>query len=323
MAQNRATTVIKQMYFLAASQSLLLKRRLDYLQASGATIVLNLHRVAPPDMSTYRPLEPKFFDELISFCCKHFRITNFSNLDTAYNKAQLILSFDDGYLDFYDNVLPIIGRKKLPVNQNVIPGCVESGLPPLNVVAQDFLGQAPSDILARTDVPGFGMKLTPAAGQALSNFIKFMTAEDRQALSPYLLKQFFSWEKFKPTPMMAVSHLQEIKDVVELGAHSYHHDSLGVESDNFAENDACQCKVWFQRSLALDPLIYAFPNGSYNETQVNRIRQQGFTQLLRVSEALNSRSQINTGVFNRLTFDASSSAEVRFRATAKRELIRQ
>ena len=39
--------------------------------------------------------------------------------------------------------MPILFEYKTRVNQNIIPNCSINGMPPLNVIAQDWIGQPP------------------------------------------------------------------------------------------------------------------------------------------------------------------------------------
>jgi peptidoglycan/xylan/chitin deacetylase (PgdA/CDA1 family) len=295
----------------------MIKNRLAYLSEVRAIVVLNLHRVAPDDKSAYRPLSPHLFEELLDFCQKNFRITTLSKIDRNYKGSQVVISFDDGYLDFYEYVVPVVAKRRICVNQNIVPLCAESGLPPLNVLAQDFIGKAPTDLLKGIDIPGFGKKVSAFEAQNISRFIKFLSAQERSNVSDYIKDQFFKWEEFEPTKMMGLDHMMEIKDLHEIGAHSFAHDSLGVESDDFAEDDAGQCRKWFKENLRLDPDIYAFPNGSFKESQIERVKKHGFARLLFSGESLNGLDVLSSGRFRRFTFDANNLCEVKFRATGK------
>lgn len=314
-------SISKKAYFAVITQPLLLKSRLRYLTENNAIVVMNLHRVAPNDGSAYSPLPPKFFQELVEFCEKNFRITTFSGLVDQPSRPQIIFSFDDGYRDFYDFAFPILEKRKIRVNQNIIPACVESGLPPLNVIAQDFAGKAPIELLSRIDIPGFNGTVSRENARVLSKFIKFLSAKSRAEIRSYVLEQFFSWSEFTPTPMMSLADVMEIAEIHELGAHSYEHDCLGEETDEFASDDARKCKAWFLSNLGMDPDIYAFPNGSYSERQLELIRLQGFKWLLLVEDDINNNNSIHGGCIKRFTFDAASKAELKYRATGKRKKL--
>lgn len=277
-------------------------------------MILNLHRVASADRSAYRPMSPLLFEELVVFVFRYFRVTTFSNLDFCYRKAQLILSFDDGYADFFENALPVLRRHKISANQNIIPACVETGLPPINVLAQDFVGNAPKDLLKQLDVPGFSGVINFKSAKLLSSYIKFLPSIQRTTLRPYLIEQFFKWSEFKPTRMMSITQINDSKELVEFGAHSFNHDSLSTESDNYVHDDAIKCKLWFKNRINLDPYIYALPNGSHKHHQLNIIRNAGYSYILLANNGINNLSSITTGLFDRVTFDARSQSELTYRA---------
>src|SRR5437764_5426638 len=77
-----------------------LRWRLNRLSQAGVTPILNLHCVAPDDRSTYRPLAPELFEELLAFVKRDFAVVTIAELSAKTEKPKLLLSFDDGYRDF-------------------------------------------------------------------------------------------------------------------------------------------------------------------------------------------------------------------------------
>ena len=57
----------KRMVFSALANPFLLSQRLKKSAREGRITILNFHRVAPNDSSSYPPLEPALFDEVIAF----------------------------------------------------------------------------------------------------------------------------------------------------------------------------------------------------------------------------------------------------------------
>ncbi|WP_375272197.1 polysaccharide deacetylase family protein [Sphingomonas sp.] len=304
----------KPAVFALLTQPRRMRRRLDLLAERGVTTILNLHRVAPDDGSGYRPLAPELFNELLAFVSRRFHVTTIAALDqpAARDRPRMVLSFDDGYRDFFTHAMPLLARHGLRVNHNLIPAAIERGEAPLNVVAQDFLGRAPAELLQRLDVPGFDRAITRGASGALSRFIKYKPNAERQALAAHLWPQFRAWAAFVPTPMMTLDEARAAAERHEIGAHSFDHDSMECESDDHLRADVQACRAWFRQHMALDPTIYAFPNGSCGPDQIAIVREEGMRHVLLVGE------RFVEGEAYRFTFDAHGRAEMRFKASGRR-----
>lgn len=163
--------------------------KLRAIASAGALTILNLHRVDDKHTSTYEAITPKLFDALVGWLAPRFRIVTFAELAEMKSdgKPPLILSFDDGYRDFVEVVMPILARHKVRVNQNVVPAAVASGKPPINVILQDFIGQAPANLLREIAFPGITGAIDPddriRAGLKVSAAIKNLRIREQKAFS--------------------------------------------------------------------------------------------------------------------------------------------
>jgi len=286
-----------------------LRGRIERVRDAGVTPILNLHRVAPDDRSSYRPLAPELFDELVSFVKRDFEVVTIAQLSTKTAKPKLVLSFDDGYRDFALYAAPILRKHGLRANQNIIPQCVETGLPPLNIIAQDFVGKAPPELVERIRVEGFSAPRDHLFGNRLSHFIKMRPHGEQEALGKQLLPLFFDWDGFAPTAMMSLDEVRSVRDH-EIGAHSYSHSSMEFESNDFLDEDVRRCGDYFRAKLGVPMTIYAFPNGSCRDGQAERVLAHGVEHVLLVGEAFDRGGQVN----RRFTYDARTPSEARFKA---------
>ena len=299
----------KAVAFPVLGNGLWLRRRLERLREAGVTTILNLHRIGPDDGSTYRPLSPELFDELLGFITREFSVVTFAKLGEPSSKPKLVLSFDDGYRDFVTYAAPAMKRHGVRANQNVIPKCVETGLPPLNVIAQDFVGKAPRELTLGLHVPGFTGPRDNSFGTRLSSFLKMRPQAEQDALAEELLPQFFAWNEFIPTPMMNADEIRSIAGH-EIGAHSWTHSSMEFESDDYLDEDVRRCASWMKETLGMPMTIYAFPNGSCRNGQAERVLAHGVNHVLLVGETFDRAPRIH----RRFTFDARSPSELRFKA---------
>ena len=295
--------------FACAGNGPRLRRRIDRLRKAGVTPILNLHRVAPDDRSSYRPLAPELFEELVSFLNRHFSVVTIGELSTTTAKPKAVLSFDDGYRDFALYAAPILRRHGIKANQNIIPHCIETGLPPLNIIAQDFVGKAPTELVGRIRIDGFSAPRDHLYGNRLSHFIKMRSQAEQDSLREQLMPLFFQWDAFAPTAMMNLDEVRSVRDH-ELGAHSYSHSSMEYETDEFLDEDVRRCSDYLREQLGVPMTIYAFPNGSCRDGQAERVLAHGVENVLLVGEAFDKGGRIN----RRFTYDARSRSEARFKA---------
>lgn len=269
------------------------------------------------DGSLYVPLHPRRFVELLKFLQSRFHLTTFEDDSGGSRKPSAILSFDDGYKDFVDVAAPILRSHRIRCNHNVIPDCIETQRPPLNVLAQDFLGKAPEDLVRRLYVPGFSLGRDSDAGLRLSMFIKNKSQVEQRRIAEVLLPQFYTWDGFRPTPMMTLPEVLQVGREHELGAHSYSHASMEFETDAYLAEDVARCQEYFLHKLERSATIYAFPNGSCRRGQPELVRRLGIRHILLVGEDFDRKGDCHP----RFTFHARSSAEVRFRATGSMKAI--
>jgi len=306
----------KTVGFAAMGNGPWLRRKLQAVRKADVATILNLHRVANDDGSAYRPLDPTLFDELLVFAKREFAVVTIAELREKSRKPKLVLSFDDGYRDFVATAVPILRKHGLSANQNIIPKCVESGLPPLNVMAQDFVGRAPRELVRALRIAGFSSPVDARYGQRLSHFLKMRPHAEQDRIAQDLLPQFRRWEGFKPTAMMTRDEVKSL-DGHEIGAHSYAHASMEFESDAYLDADVEKCANYFRDKLGQPMTIYAFPNGSCRPGQAERVLAHGADHVLLVGERFDTGERIH----DRITFDGRSSSEVRYKALGGRARV--
>lgn len=310
----------KRMAFAALGNPMAVRLRMRQIAKHQALTVLCLHRVAPMDDSTYPPMDPGLFRQMLAFCQAHFTIMTFAELSAeqgteGWSKPPLALTFDDGYKDFADYSAPIMAEFGVRCNLNLIPSAIESGLPPFNVSLNDYAGRAPEEHLAALDVPDFA-PFSPGEsryvfGNALSTHFKNRSMAEQKKLADIIRPQLARSEEFKPSAMMSLAEARQVAEIHEIGAHSFEHANLGQESDDYAMQDARRCREWFAREMSLAPTIYALPNGDYRKEQLPLIAGEGFSTLLLVEQRF---SAISNNVHCRFNIDATGVSEMRFKA---------
>jgi peptidoglycan/xylan/chitin deacetylase (PgdA/CDA1 family) len=300
---------------------------LSRIRRNGAVVILNLHRISPEENPFWSPLHPRYFDELLGFIKRRFEVVLFRDLTRREipaigpsSRPRLVLSFDDGYGDFLEYALPILEKHGLPANQNVIGDCVRSGQPPWNVLMYDFLRSAPCSLINEAIPPGFDRRLDSdnyesklRFGLALSRHLKRRPQAERRPMWDHI-ESVMRKADYTQTRMMRVADLKGMPGSCEVGCHSFSHESMGYESDEFFEDDFAMCRSLFAGTLGLPLAIYAFPNGSFRPPQVDFLLRSGIKHVLLMEERLSGFGP----VYTRLTMSAESVAEARLLALGLR-----
>lgn len=290
-------------------------KRVASLAATDSVLVLNLHSVAPNDPSA---ISPAALDRLLAWLRPRCQLVTFGQLDEVDSSdgPAVVLSFDDGYRDFIEYAAPILESHGVAANQNVVPACVEANRPPWNVELLDAMARVPASRLGRLSIP----HLTVPTGMAEVDTFRFaevVTGKLKRLPKPQLADALTELHRFLPElesaptrPMMSVADVREAARDHEIGLHSFHHDSMEAESDQFFSDDTQRCVDWYQAVLGEAPAVYAFPNGSFREPQPRLAMDQGFRHVLLVGERTSSR---HGPIFERITMFGRDDRELRAR----------
>lgn len=315
---------LKRLAFITLGAKPLLNHRLHKLTMSEELTILSLHRVDDKKGSAYEAMHPTIFDELIGWLKTRFRIVTFADLKQLKKsqKPLLILSFDDGYKDYIEIVTPILHKHGVVANQNIIPACVESGYPPMNVVLQDFIGTAPASLLREIKLPEFKGIIDPhtriKSGILASAILKKKPINEQKIVFKKLKKHFTRFDRFQTTPMMNTEDIKQLLEHHEVGVHSFEHATMIAENDDYLQKDVSRCSQWFEKTLDYKTKIYAFPNGTANKNQIKIVRDHGYSTVLIVGERF---SQPKASCHSRFTMYANTLPEARFRALGRRSPI--
>jgi peptidoglycan/xylan/chitin deacetylase (PgdA/CDA1 family) len=262
------------------------------------TIVM-YHYIRPIKNSKFfniNGLEVEEFINQIEYIKKHYNVITINDYieaersgDSLSNNS-LILSFDDGYADHYDFVLPVLKKFKIkgiffPVGKP----CMERSILDVNKI--HFILNATKNYVAIIDsiekkIPSMALK-DKNIEYFRSNFYKknrFDIAEVNyikrllQVGLPYnyrteLVKKLFSQyvtvdeKDFSNNLYLSIEQLREMKSYgMEIGSHGYEHFWLN-SLDNQKQDKDIQKSLIFLNSINAknDKFIFCYPYGGYNK----------------------------------------------------------
>lgn len=285
----------KKLYFDACMFSGKRVKLMTTIERQHYVPVLNFHRVSPHDNPFYPPMHPDVFRSALKILQKHFEFSVLDDIDVPGRsedvRPKMVVSFDDGYADFVEYALPILDELGIRANQNIIPACVQSGLPPWNVRIYDFFQQAPLALINEMDIPGFSDKMSAhdanAKAQYALRFTKFLnerSLSERAEALEIIDHGMRRVDTLVFTPMMTLKDCKEVQPYHDLGAHSFSHEAMALENSGFFQDDFEKCADFFHENGLGKVGIYAFPYGSHTSEQVEYLLSKGVERILLVEE---------------------------------------
>ena len=260
------------------------------LTSGHMTAILNLHRVAPARYRGDPALDPALFRRLVEFLVKNFWILGVSDRaasPSGGSRPRVALSFDDGYRDFLDYAMPVLEEFRVPVNLNIISGCVDSGRPPWTTDIYERLARADAALLSAFPAGALGL---PQPGldnsdQYALTVVKRLKSRSsgKRSETQQILDEWCSRTEDPEIAVLSRGDLVGLPASVELGNHSHSHESMGNESADYFLDDLARSEAFFE-GIGLKPSIYAFPNGSYSEWQPEELKRRGYRTVLLVEE---------------------------------------
>ncbi|QWV91841.1 polysaccharide deacetylase family protein [Geomonas oryzisoli] len=268
------------------------------LKRIGSTryLVLMYHRILPASEQGRLHQEGMYvttdtFERHLEFLKRHFRLGSVQDLVGVENPAPerqrplCILTFDDGWSDFYDYAYPLLQRHEVPALVFLPTDYIGTGrrfwsesLRRLFEGAVTAGRQAELVAMVKRRFPGLPLGEDVAAVlEALTVHLKSCSAEETASLLRSLEgvavpatppPDFLTWEQV---------HEMRASGLVSFGSHSCSHrmlTSLGageVRSELSDSRDQLRA-----HGVVGDEVAFCFPNGNYDDTGVALLSEEGY-----------------------------------------------
>lgn len=259
--------------------------------------VLSLHRISPERNTFWNPIHPTTFEKLLVYVKKHYTIIGFEELEETVldqlTKPPLVLSFDDGYYDFYEYALPILTKHKLISNHNMVNACANQKMTiwteRLNILF-DLAKEKSVSIEVEFEDDKFSL------ASFGDNWMAFYLATFKKLLETPLTKRLqvidFLEEELSIDTSRRMMTWEEILDCqnngTEIGCHTYNHDSLGTLGNRESlQFEIIQSKNEIETKLNKPVSVLALPNGQTGTDANAVIKEAQFKYVLHVNDRLN------------------------------------
>lgn len=254
-------------------------------------MVVLFHRVGNEGHALWPALSADIFRETVRYLKRHYEIIGINQYAEARNTGRkaAVISFDDGFRDFYTTAWPILCEEGITtVNHNLIPACIETGLPPWTSILHARVEQAEkegekivfnlnSEISVSADFSrekafsGYARlyrALCSAPAEAVSSFVE-------DALMPYA-------NKLDLPKMMNAAEIAELEARgMEIGVHSYSHLMLRECTDHrILYKETAEAKSFLEKKFSVKCETFAFPNGICDPESLEAAKAAGFKNIL-------------------------------------------
>jgi len=248
--------------------------------------IFNFHSISDTVSASYPSIPVKVFKRLCGFLDRNYFIAPLHDIEQNFRtkKTVGIITFDDGFADFYENALEILAEKKISATQHLITDCVDSG--------QTLWSQKLNDLIdayyfnsQQVVIPELGLDVKlknkkNAEKLCLHIFYKILYDPTLLNIVKDLEKSFKGELQF--AKMMNQEQIREcLQYDVSFGSHTVSHKNLTLLSREDLEHEVAGSKLAVERITgSWACLSFAFPNGQYNERVVEACKKAGYRFLL-------------------------------------------
>ena len=242
--------------------------------------VLMFHRISDERDILWPPLPVRTFrrlmEELASRACV-IPLEALENLTEYPDKPLVTISFDDGYLDFIDQALPVLTDLGLPACHHVCPGLVDEGIPPWTQLLSKFVQGSGTEILRLPNGTVLRRGQEMREVQYLQICTELLTLDDdvreawiaelRHQIPEASITRLMNWDQIRACA----------KAGIHIGSHGKRHLNLSKVSDKrILDDEIRDSRRRITEEVGVEPATFAFPNGQYNSLSLRIVRESGY-----------------------------------------------
>jgi len=259
-------------------------------RADGRFQILVYHRVGPQIDPFFPGTLAAVFERQMRYIRRHFEVLSLTALMQASEQREIppraiAVTFDDGYEDLYQHVLPIVRRYDIPITIFLATGFIDADEPMWN----DAVGFAIRDTgcSALSDLPGLRQPAplqSPAQRQEAfveaQKVLKYQPLAEREELVQRIVRDLrvpaYSGPRMLNWAQVAEMHASG----VEFGAHTVRHPILTCLPPGERWREIADSKRAIEERLQMPVAHFAYPNGTvrdFDDATKELVRKAGFS----------------------------------------------
>ncbi len=208
-----------------------------------------------------------------------------------------VLTFDDGYLDFYEEAFPILKQLGLPATVFLPTECIGQNVPLahdrifwlLRLAAKNGLPVAPA--LERAGVPAEVIKPFRHTRYlpALTESLVHLPAAVREFAITELERAVPAFDKYpREYQLLNWDQVREMADAgISFGGHTSNHVVLPLENVDMAESEIEASKRELELQLGQEVTTFAYPNGEFDPAVRRLVARAGYRIAVTTEKKIN------------------------------------
>lgn len=257
----------------------------------GKKLVLLYHRVNNTKNDYNRiTVEEEYFREHMSCLKKKYKVITFGEMLSYEGEDDVVtVTFDDGFMDFYEKALPILMEFKIPATVFISTGKLNTAMElwTTDILRMLFAGEVKAEKLKvelcrqQVILPIFTIEQRAEAYRILRHILMQLGTNDRERVLDGIRKQLETEicgrnEYF----LMSKRVVREIADnpLVTIGAHTVNHISVGKVDDTELFREIQDSIKELEKILERKIKYFAYPFGDkndYSDKAIDILRQCG------------------------------------------------
>jgi len=250
--------------------------------------VLCLHKITDEKFPSWPGMSLKTFERLLRYINRNYTVIFPNQIDEKYKKPKLILTFDDGFEDFYLNAFPLLKKQNIPAVLNVVAKSISEGYviwtQQLNDIIDSYIKNNQKICV---DIDNFKISKhiseNEAEKQTLNLFLKLIEVDEERRISFISKLKEDLKGKLVSTKMMDKNQLKDVSNAgFAIGCHSMSHSILNKVKmhDNELKYEIENSRTLIQNIIEKEIDIFTFPNGLYSEYSVKYVQKAGYKYIM-------------------------------------------
>jgi len=273
--------------------------------ANNSLTVLCLHRVSDDFNPSWPALKIKEFENILSYLHTYYEVIDFNTYfnkklnETKQNKKPyVVITFDDGYHDFYENALPLLTKFKFKSNLNIVYNAAEHDeliwTQKIHCLLEENLKHNKSyEITYKNKIHTYDSHSIADVSNNIIIDLMSETTEFRQTFVEHL--ESISKNKVSYTPLMNWQQVNAaISFDVSIGSHTISHAVFNKNStETELDTEIIFSKKEIEKRIDRPVNTIALPNGLYTERVLSKCNEGSYSYVLLVDGGYNNVNKFN------------------------------